>query len=130
MLCLPNYTYHRLHQNMCKGGRHGAKGGRHPQWETILTDVKLCAPSQCLEGENVNCGVATVGYHLRWKAVVFYRTSSQIWDSWNLPRFLLRNRSLTLMNIASLVILAVLCTSLPTIEKLSTMMQYPQVLPC
>ena len=46
------------------------------------------------------------------------RTSSQIWSSWNLPRFLLRDGSLTLMNIAYLMILTVPCASLPTMEKI------------
>ena len=41
------------------------------------------------------------------------RTSSQLWSSWNLPRFLLRDGSLTIMNIASLMVLVMLCTSLP-----------------
>ena len=42
---------------------------------------------------------------------------------------LLRDGSLTLMNIASLMIPAVLYVSLPTMEKLSTWMPCPEVLP-
>ena len=58
--------------------------------------------------------MAAAGYFLRWNAGVSCRTSYQIWGSWNLPNFLLRDGSLTLMNIASLMILAVLCVILPT----------------
>ena len=55
-------------------------------------------------------------------------TSSQIFDSWKLPMFLLRNGSLTLMNIASLMFLAILLSSLPTILKLSRDTSWPMVL--
>ena len=45
-------------------------------------------------------------------------TSSQICGSWNLPIFLLRDGSLTLIKIASLMFLAMLLSSLPTMLKL------------
>ena len=97
---------------MCEGGRHSANG------RTIVTNVKLCALLPvCRRKARVHWGVAAAGYYLRWNAGVSCRTSSQIWGRWNLLRFLLRYGSLTLMNIASLMILAVLCTSLPTMEK-------------
>ena len=55
---------------------------------------------------------------MRWRAGVSYRTSSQMWGSWNLPMFLLRDRSFTLMYMASLMLLASMCASLPTMEKI------------
>ena len=55
-------------------------------------------------------------------------TSSQICGHWNLPIFLLRDGSLTLMNIASLMFLAILLLSLPTILKLSRDTSWPVML--
>ena len=46
-----------------------------------------------------------------------------MWGRWYLPTFLLRNRSLTLMYKASLMVLVILCASLLTMEKLSTLIQ-------
>ena len=45
-------------------------------------------------------------------------TSSQICGSWYLPIFLLRDGSLTLISIASLIVLVILWSSLPTMLKL------------
>ena len=39
--------------------------------------------------------------------------------------FLLRDRLLTMMYMASFVVLLMLCTSLPIIKKLTALMQYP-----
>ena len=55
-------------------------------------------------------------------------TSSQMCGSWNLPMFLLRDGSLTLINIASLMFLAILLSSLPTILKFSRDTSWPVVL--
>ena len=46
-------------------------------------------------------------------------TSSQICGSWYLPIFLLRDGSLTLISIASLIVLVILWSSMPTMLKLS-----------
>ena len=48
------------------------------------------------------------GCYLGWRAGMFSRTSSQMWGSWNLPTFQLRDGPLTLMYIACLMILVVL----------------------
>ena len=77
-----------------------------------------------------HCRVVADGHYLRWKAGVPCRTSSHMWGTWNLPIFLLRDGSLTLMNIVSLMVLVMLCASLPTMEKLSMFMQFPDVLSC
>ena len=45
--------------------------------------------------------------------------------SWNLPMFLRRDRSFTLMKIASLMFLAILLSFLPTILKLSRETSWP-----
>ena len=47
--------------------------------------------------------------------------------SWNLPMFLLRDGSFTLMKIASFMFLAILLSSLPTIIKLSRETSWPVV---
>ena len=53
--------------------------------------------------------------------MVLKRTSFHKWGSWCLPIFLLRDGSLTLMNMASLIVLAMVCDSLPSMEKLSSL---------
>ena len=55
------------------------------------------------------------------------RTSSHMWDKWNLHMFLLWDGSLTLMYMTSLMVL-VMCTTLHTMEKLSTLVWWPVVL--
>ena len=44
-----------------------------------------------------------------------------MWGSWYLPIFLLRDGSLTITYIASLMVLTRVCHSLPAMEKLSMM---------
>ena len=75
------------------------------------------------------------GYHHAWCYWHYLRcnsgdlasTSSQMCGSWNLPMFLLRDGSFTLMKIASLMFLAILLSSLPTILKLSRETSWPVV---
>ena len=76
----------------------------------------MCDRRRCGQSEGGKWG--KWGY-LRWRAGVLDRTSSQMWDNWNLPIFLLRDGSLTLMYMVSLTVLVMLCDSLPTMEKLS-----------
>ena len=91
---------------------------------TILNNMKnVCAPCVCNNEGVVYCWLVLKGY-LRWRVGVSCRTSSQMWCNWYLPRFLLRDESLTLMNMASLMVLVTTCTSLPTMEMLSTLMQW------
>ena len=42
---------------------------------------------------------------------MFNETSSHMWGSWYLPMLLLKDRSLTLMNISSLMVLVRVCDS-------------------
>ena len=75
------------------------------------------------------------GYHHAWCYWHYLRcnsgdlasTSSQMCGSWNLPMFLLRDGSFTLMRIASLMFLAIVLSSLPTIVKLSRETSWPVV---
>ena len=83
------------------------------------------------------------GYHQPWGYKVFIlmfiiylslssgdltNTSSQICGSWYLPMFLLRDGSLTLISMASLMVLAMLWSSLPTMLKLSRDTSWPVML--
>ena len=52
-----------------------------------------------------------------WRTVVLSRTSSHIWGKWNSPMFLLTDGSLSLMYMASLMVLVMLCASLLTMEN-------------
>ena len=63
-------------------------------------------------GRLAHCGVVMKGY-LKWRAAVSCRTSSQMWGSWYFTRFLLRDGSLTQINMASLMVLVTQCASLP-----------------
>ena len=56
------------------------------------------------------------------EVLVLSMTSYHMLGNWNLPMFLLRDGSLTLMCMASLKDLVMLCASLPTMEKLSILM--------
>ena len=64
-------------------------------------------------------------HYFRCKSGDLASTSSQICGNWNLAMFLLRDGSLTLMNIASLMSLAILLSSLPTMLKLSRETSWP-----
>ena len=66
-------------------------------------------------------------HYLRCNSGDLASTSSQMCCSWNLPMFLLRDGSFTLMRIASLMFLAILLSSLPTIVKLSRETSWPVV---
>ena len=119
MLCLSNYTYHRWHQFMYNmGGSTGAKGVGTPRQEDHTYQYEVCVPAAMWHG---GCGrplwSSSRGQYLRWNVGVLCRTSSQKWESWNFPRFLLRDGSLTFMKMASLTVLVMLYTALTTKEN-------------
>ena len=58
-----------------------------------------------------------LAYYLNSSSGEFTSSSSHIYDSWYLPMFLLRDGSLTLMKMASLMGLAKFLSSLPTMLK-------------
>ena len=66
-------------------------------------------------------------HYLRCNSGDLASTSSHMCGSWNLPVFLLRDGSFTLIKIASLMFLAILLSSLPTILKLSRDTSWPVV---
>ena len=55
--------------------------------------------------------------HFRCRLGLLNKTSSHMWGSWYFPMFLIRDGSLTLMNMVSLVVLVMVRDSLPTMEK-------------
>ena len=67
--------------------------------------------------------------YLRWGAGMFSKTTSKMWGSCNLTLFLLRDRSMILIYLASLMVLVMSCTSLPSMEKWSKLMQCLEMLP-
>ena len=80
------------------------------------------------------CGPCAVGtwwcgrVYFSWRSMVLNNASSYMWDNWYFPMILLRNGPLTLTCIASLMVLAMSCETLPTMEKLLTLVWWPVVL--
>ena len=64
-------------------------------------------------------GPVVVSYYLSLSSGDLTSSSSHMCGSWYLPMFLFRDGSLTLINIASLMALAIIWFSLPTMLKLS-----------
>ena len=128
MLYLLKNFYNRWHQYV--SDRHRYQKGEictlWGGWEDHTYHIKnVCVPHMYAMGRGLaHCYMVADGY-LRWKTGVSCRTSSKMWNSWYLPKLLLRNGPLTLMNMAPLMVLITPCNSLPTMEKLSTLMQCP-----
>ena len=68
-----------------------------------------------------------VGGYFRWREEELKRTSLHMSDNWNLPMFPLRHGSLTLMYMASMMVLVMFWASLPTMEELSTLVWWPVI---
>ena len=100
--CANNFIWFKMVQNQV--GQHGVT--MHLLWLCLLM---LNYWFNCNSGDLTN-------------------TSSQICGSWYLPIFLLRDGSLTLISIASLIVLVILWSSLPTMLKLSRDTSWPVVL--
>ena len=105
-------TYHRWH-HLLGEGRHLVQGWRQQIGDIVRTQYlqtvdfvnTVCWPLCCLVGGC--CRPCTVGLidlegrvYLKQRSGVLSKTSSHMWDSWYLPMFMLRDGSLTLMNIA------------------------------
>ena len=110
-------------------GQEDWEWGRHTCWKYYQEENCLWPP--CIGG------MTQVGFveGLQWGVIVnrvgmSCSNTSQIWGSWYLPRFLFNVGSLTLMYIASLMILVKPYGSLPTMEKLSSVMLWPVVRKC
>ena len=66
--------------------------------------------------------------HCKQRAGMSCSTSSQMWGSWYLPSFLVKEGSLTLMYMASLMVLVMPCDSLFIMEKFSSLVKCSVVL--
>ena len=78
----------------------------------------MCVPPWCVEeGAHVEQGKGCRGYHCRQRASVSWTTSSQRCGVWHLPRFPFREGLLTLMHMASFMVLVKPWDSLSTMEK-------------
>ena len=86
--------------------------------------------SQCIKADVITllADVIAIGLYFNLSSVLLTRTSSHIWGRWHLPMFLFRDGLLTLMYIDSLINLERLCSSLPTILKLLSVMEWPVML--
>ena len=126
------YTYHRWQHFVCaKGDMWCQRGVQH----FLVQDHTYqccwystnCVALYSLHGKG-RCGPIVGwqqrGCYLRWRAGVFSRTSSHIWDNCNLPMFLLWDGSSTLMFMTSFMVLSMLYASLSTMGKLSTVSQH------
>ena len=69
-----------------------------------------------------------VSIYFKFSSEMFSRTSSQICGRWYLPMFLFRDGLLTLIYRASLMVLLRFWSSLPSMEKLSIVTAWPEML--
>ena len=72
--------------------------------------------------------VKAMGHYFNFSYLLLTRTSSHMWGRWYLPMFLFRDGLLTLINIDSLISLERFCSSLPTILKLLSVVEWPVML--
>ena len=72
--------------------------------------------------------VIAKGHYFNFSSVLLTRTSSHMWARWYLPIFLFRDGLLTLIYIDSLINLERFCSSLPTILKLLSVVEWPVML--
>ena len=109
------------------------RGVWHPWWRTILTSAVIVKqavqpPAPVAEG-----GVGQCGGNWRW-FVTWDRGQGcwvglhSIYGSLEIADVPVKGWSLTLMNIASFMVLVMLYASLPTTEKFSTLMWWPEML--
>ena len=121
MLNLSNYTHHGWHQFMYDTGdeetlvpRELASPGREP----YLPMWKVCVPATIWQrGCGVHCGVVAIGIIWAGRQGCPTRPHPRCGGVGTSQELLFRNGSLTLMNMASLMIIVMPCASLPTLEK-------------
>ena len=87
-----------------------------------MATVGMC---QCIKVDvkTLLADVIAMGLYFIVSSVVLTRTSSHTCGRWYLPMFLFRDGLLTLIYIDSLINLERLCSSLPTILKLSSVVE-------
>ena len=114
-LPIPAFSVSKYSREFGANIKMGSRGKGTPG-RTILTN-KMCA-CPCLGGpmcDKEKCG----GGITIDRASMSCSTSSQMCGSWYLPRFLFRGGLLTLMNMASFMVLVIPWDSLSMMEKLS-----------
>ena len=87
-----------------------------------LATVGMC---QCIKADVITwlADVIAMGLYFIFSSVVLTRTSSHTWGRWYLPMFLFRDGLLTLIYTDSFINLERLCSSLPTILKLLSVVE-------
>ena len=83
------------------------------------------------QGRSYHLGGRCYGHWViifNFSSVLLTRTSSHVWGRWYLPMFLFGDGLLTLINIDSLISLERFCSSLPTILKLLSGVEWPVML--
>ena len=98
---------------------HGGRCYNHPGCVCYLADVK----SQLWLME-----LPQVSIYFKFSSEMLSRTSSHICGRWYLPMFLFRDGLFTLMYRASLMVLMRFWSSLPSMEKLSIVTVWPEML--
>ena len=87
----------------------------------------LLEPCGC---QGVTMAMMLLALYLNFNSGDLTNTSSHMCGSWYLPMFLFRDGSFTLINIASLMVLPMPWSSLPTVLKLSRDTSWPVMLWC
>ena len=133
-------TYHRWQNWVCEEGQlvprckaPNLSCCRNPCLPNVDVANTVCGSPVLLIGqccEPCPVGLVNLGRkaYLKQRPGVPNKTPFHQWSSWYLPIFLLRDGSLTLMNMAFLMVIAMVCDFLPTIEKLSNLVWWPGVL--
>ena len=86
--------------------------------DVIATAGWGCVVMVCLMADGIAMGL----FYFNLSSEVLNRTSSHMHGRWNLPMFLFRDGSLTLINNASFIVLLRFWSSLPTLLKFSILM--------
>ena len=98
---------------------HCGRWNNHIGWKVFKADLITLVAD----------GKATGSIYFNLSSVLFIRTSSHMWGRLYLPLFLFGDGLLTLMNIDSLISLERFCSSLPTMQKFSSVVVWPVMLP-
>ena len=136
MFNLPNSILTIDGPMVCKGGTWYQGVGtkwwccRTPYLPKVDTVCELPCAADGLVSWTLHSGLGWAGQraYLRCRSGMLCKTSSHMWGSWYLSMFLLRDGSLIIMNMASFMVLVMVCDSLPTVEKLSSLVRCPKVL--
>ena len=122
MLYLPIWHQNLLGKIWCQNIGYWGEG-RHP-WEVhTYPKEEFWAPFYLGGSTEWVCGVDGVLDHCKRRSNMSYSTPSQMWGSWYLLSFLGKVGSLTLMFMASLMVLVIPYDSLSIMNKCSNLMK-------